>query len=149
MRKWRPPEVPFSDEWKVVYQIVLPYKYRHDVLSLAHETPMAGHLDVNKTYCKVLNHFYWPGVHKDVKSFICVCHTCQMVGKANQKPPIAPLKPIPVLGEPFSHVLIDCVGPLPKFKRDNQYILTKMCAATRFPEAIPLHTIKTPNIVKL
>ena len=148
MRKWRPPEVPVSDEWKVVYQIVLPHKYRHDVLSLAHETPMAGHLGVNKTYRKVLNHFYWPGVHKDVKSFIRVCHTCQMVGKPNQKPPVAPLKPIPVLGEPFSHVLIDCVGPLPKSKRGNQYILTIMCAATRFPEAIPLRTIKTPNIVK-
>ena len=84
MRKWRPPEVPASDEWKVVYQIVLLYKYRHDVLSLAHETPMAGHLGVNKTYRKVLNHFYWPGVHKDVKSFIRVCYTCQMVGKPNQ-----------------------------------------------------------------
>ena len=148
MRKWRPPEVPASDEWKVVYQIVLPHKYRHDVLSLAHETSMAGHLGVNKTYRKVLNHFYWPGVHKDVKSFIRVCHTCQMVGKPNQKPPVAPLKPIPVLGEPFSHVLIDCVEPLPKSKRGNQYILTIMCAATRFPEAIPLRTIKTPNIVK-
>ena len=54
MRKWRTPEVPTSDEWKVVYQIVLPHKYRHDVLSLAHETPMAGHLGVSKTYRKVL-----------------------------------------------------------------------------------------------
>ena len=148
MRKWRPPEVPASEEWKVVYQIVLPHKYRYDVLSLAHETPMAGHLGVSKTYRKVLNHFYWPGVHKDVKSFIRVCHTCQMAGKPNQKPSVAPLKPIPVLGEPFSHVLIDCVGPLPKSKRGNQYILTIMCAATRFPEAVPLRTIKTPNIVK-
>ena len=37
-----------------------------------------------------------------------------MVGKPNQKQPVAPLKPIPVLGESFSRVLIDCVGPLPK-----------------------------------
>jgi len=79
MRKWRPPMVPASEEWKVLYQIVLPRKYRHDVLSLAHETPMAGHLGVKKTYCKVLNHYYWPGVHRDVKSFIRVCHICQMV----------------------------------------------------------------------
>ena len=33
MRKWRPPEVPASHEWKVV----LPPMYRSDVLSLAHE----------------------------------------------------------------------------------------------------------------
>ena len=55
MRKWRTPEVSTSDKWKVVYQIALPHKYRHDVvLSLVHETPMAGHLGVSKTYRKVL-----------------------------------------------------------------------------------------------
>jgi len=102
--------IPSSDEWKVLYQIVLPWKYHHDVLSLAHDTPMAGHLGIKKTYYKVLNHYYWPGAHRDVKRFICSCHICQMVGKPNQKPPVAPLKPISVLGEPFSHVLIDCVG---------------------------------------
>ena len=71
-----------------------------------------------------------------------------MVGKPNQKQPVASLKPTPVLGEPFSRVLIDCVGPLPKSKRGNQYILTIMCMSTHFPEAIPLRTIKAPNIVK-
>ena len=29
-----------------------------------------------------------------------------------------------------------------------QYLLTIMCASTRFPEAIPLHNIKTKTIVK-
>ena len=96
----------------------------------------------------MLNHFYWPGVHKDVKSFIRLCHICQVAGKPNQQPSVAPLKPIPVLGESFSHVLVDCVGPLPKSKGGNQYILTIMCAATHFPEAIPLRTIMTPNIIK-
>ena len=66
-----------------------------------------------------------------------------MVGKPNQKPPIAPLKPIPALGEPFSHILIDCVGPLLKSKSGNQYILTITCMSTR-----SLRCIRTPNIVK-
>ena len=85
-------------------QIGLPQKYHHNVLNLAHEAPMAGHLGMKKTYCKVLNH---SGVYRDVKRFIHCCHVCQMVGKPNQKPHIAPLKPIPALGKPFSHVLID------------------------------------------
>ena len=37
-----------------------------------------------------------------------------MVGKPNQKIPRAPLQPITAFEEPFSRVLIDCVGPLPK-----------------------------------
>ena len=52
-----------------------------------------------------------------------------------------------MLGEPFAHVLIVCVGPLPKFKSGNQFILTIMCASSHFSEAIPLRTIRTPNIV--
>ena len=57
MRKWRSPEVPADDEWAVNHQIVVPKIYRSEILSLAHETPMSGHLGVNKTYHKILNHF--------------------------------------------------------------------------------------------
>ena len=46
------PDVETSHEWKVIYQIVVLPAYRHDVLSLAHKTPLAGHLDINKTYYK-------------------------------------------------------------------------------------------------
>ena len=110
MRKWRSPTAPVSYEWKVVYQVVIPHKYRHDILSFAHETPMAYHLGIKKTYRKILNHFYWPGIQKDVKHFCRTCHTCQMIGKPNQRSPPTPLKPIPVSAELFSQVIIDCVG---------------------------------------
>ncbi len=68
--------------------------------------------------------------------------------KPNPKIPVAPLKPIPAFEEPFSKVIIDCVGPMPKTKAGNQYLLTIMCASTRFPEAIPLRNITAPSIVK-
>ena len=71
-----------------------------------------------------------------------------MVGKPNQTIPPAPLQPIPAVDEAFSDILIDCVGPLPKTKSGNQYLLTIMCKSTRFPEAVPLRNIKTQTIVK-
>ena len=140
--------MPSSDEWRVLSQIVVPEKYRMDVLHLGHDAPMAGHLGINKTYHKILQHFYWPGLKKDVKLFCWSCHTCQIVGKPNQKIPTAPLEPIPGFDEPFNQVLIDCVGPLPKTKTGNQYLLTIMCASTRFPEAIQLKNIQAATIVK-
>ena len=148
MRKWRPPDVSAEDEWTVNHQIVVPRVYRPEILNLAHETPMPGHLGVNKTYHKILNHFYWPGLKSDVSQFCKSCHTCQMVGKPNQIIPKAHLQPIPAFDEPFSRIIIDCVGPLPKTKSGNEYLLTIMCASTHFPEAIPLRNIKTKNIVK-
>ena len=148
MRKWRPPDVSAEDEWTVNHQIVVPRVYRPEILNLAHDTPMSGHLGINKTHHKILNHFYWPGLKSDVSRFCKSCHTCQMVGKPNQTIPKAHLQPIPAFDEPFSRIIIDCVGPLPKTKSGNEYLLTIMCASTRFPEAIPLRNIKTKNIVK-
>ena len=71
-----------------------------------------------------------------------------MVGTPNKKITKAPLKPIPAFKEPFSRVLVDIFGPLPKSRLGNEYLLTIMCTTTRFPEAIPLRKISAPAIVK-
>ena len=71
-----------------------------------------------------------------------------MVGKPNQPVPPAPLRPVPAVGEPFEHVLVDCVGPLPKAKSGNQFLLTMMCISTGFPEAIPLRKITAKAVTK-
>lgn len=84
MRKFRPAEVAADEEWQVVYQIVVPNKYRREILSLAHQNPFSGHLGINKTTLKVLQHFYWPGLRRDVKQFCKTCYVCQMVAKPNQ-----------------------------------------------------------------
>ena len=105
-------------------------------------------MGVNKTYSRILPYFYWPGLKRDVTQYCKSCHACQMVGKPNQHIPVAPLKPIPAaFEEPFSHIMIDCVGPLPKTKAGHQYLLTIMCSSTRFPEAIPLRTITAEKVV--
>ena len=93
---------------------MVPKLYRSEILSLAHETPMSGHLGVNKTYHKILNHFYWPGFKADVSNNCRSCHTCQVVWKPNQVIPKAGLQTIPAFDEPFSRIIIDCVGPVAK-----------------------------------
>ena len=139
MRRWRPPDAQCNEEWRVVNQVVVPKQLRGEVLWLAHEGPLAGHLGINKTQQRILQHFYWPSLRTDVVTFCKSCHACQMTGKPNQTPQVAPLVPIPVMDEPFSRVILDCVGPLPRTRKGNQYLLTVMCTATRFPEAIPFH----------
>ena len=147
MRKWRPLDVPSNAEWAVKHQVVLPKSYCNGVLSMAHETPLGGHLGVSETYNKILNHFFWPLIKTAVSNFCRSCHTCQMVGKPNQKIPRAPLHPIPAFEEPFSRVIINCVGLLTQAKSENEFLLTIMCSSTRFPEAIPLRNIKAKTIV--
>jgi len=96
MRKWRPPDAPANEKWRTSHKIVLPQKFREEILTLAHAPPMAGHLGVNKVYHKILTHFYWLKLKHDVARFCRTCHNCQVVGKPNQMIPVAPLNQLVV-----------------------------------------------------
>ena len=145
MRFYRPPKRSNLDSWSEKRQIVIPMSVRHSILQVAHDGP-GGHLGLYKTYHKILNHFFWPNLRGDVKEFLKTCHTCQLAGKPNQIIPKAPLQPITVPHEPFDKLIVDCVGPLPKTKKGNEYLLTVMCPTTRFPDAIPLKNISARNV---
>ena len=82
LRRWRDRRDGDSDSSAVV-QVVIPSKHRQSVLSLAHDNVWAGHLGVAKTYDRVLRHFFWPGLKKDVTHF---CRTCPMSGGWKTKP---------------------------------------------------------------
>ena len=43
LRKWRPPDAPPDDSWRVHYQIVVPTRNRDKIVKLAHDMPIAGH----------------------------------------------------------------------------------------------------------
>ena len=148
MRKWKPVDASGDEDWREVHQIVVPKVFRNQIMSISHESALGGHLGVNKTVEKILKQFFWPGLRQDVSDYCRSCHVCQMVGKPNQKIPPAPLKPVPAFDEPFSTVIIDCVGPLPRTKAGHEYLLTMMCASTRFPEAVPLRRITAQNVSK-
>lgn len=147
MRKWCPAVLP-GVHWNVTEQVVVPAPFRSHILSIAHEGKWSGNLEVTKTYNSILRHFYWPGLKSDGTTYCRSCHVCQVVGKPNQIVPHAPLHPIPAIGEPFEHVIVDCGGPLPRTKLGHQFLLTIMCTATRYPEAIPLRRITTGIVTR-
>ncbi len=146
MRRWKPQQEDL--DWQEVRQIVLPAGYRQQVLKLAHENALTGHVGITKTYQRVTRYFFWPGLKSAVSRFCKSCHVWQMAGKPNQKIPPAPLCPIPAVGGPLESLIVDCVRPLPKSKSGHQYILTIMCAATHLPEAVPIRTFKAKVVVK-
>lgn len=59
MRKWTPLQASADDEWQVIEQIVVPQKFHPEILSLAHDKLMAGHLGVSKTHDRILRHFFF------------------------------------------------------------------------------------------
>ena len=147
MRKWTPSQSQDLG-WNTACQLVVPAKFRLHVLMLGHDHDFAGHLGIKKSYYRILRYFFWPGLKSDLVKHCRSCHRCQMTGKPNQVIPPAPLHPVPVIGEPFERIILDCVGPLPKTKSGHRFLLTIMCAATRYPEAFPLRSLKAKPVVK-
>ncbi|XP_064120762.1 uncharacterized protein LOC135225360 [Macrobrachium nipponense] len=137
----------YANSNEVIDQVVIPFKLRPKI-SLAHDNIMSGHLGVNKTFKKMYDSFYWPSLRRDVKNFVNSCHECPMAGKLNKPIPKAPLINNPVTGEPFEHIVIDIVGPLPRSKRGNCYIFSIIDRMSRFPEAIPIRNAKAKAVVQ-
>lgn len=107
MRKWRPQTQSELDECELYEQIVVPKKYRDEILSVAHENPLAGHLGVTKTHDKITRYFNWSGIRGDIRKFFQTCNICQVAGKPNQQIPKAPLRPITATEEPFSRIFVN------------------------------------------
>ncbi|GFT18342.1 retrovirus-related Pol polyprotein from transposon 17.6 [Trichonephila clavipes] len=83
---------------------------------------------------------------KDVEEFVKTCDSCQRVGKPRDKAK-APLKLVPIISEVFSKINIDAMGPLPVSTKQNRYLITSICVASKYPEAIPVESISSPNVI--
>lgn len=83
---------------------------------------------------------------KEVFSYCRSCRACQL--KSKYKPPKAPIVERPMLSEPFECMAVDIVGPYEKAKGGYRYVLTTICMATRWPEAVPLRNIQARTVAE-
>lgn len=68
---------------KVVEQLVVPGPYRRTVLNLAHTHPLGE---------RVVQSFFWPGIHADVKNDCESCPECQKAAPTpHYRSPLVPL----------------------------------------------------------
>jgi hypothetical protein len=136
-----------GSEAKYSDQLIVPTQCRRQLLELAHDIPMAGHMGVDKTRKRLLAHYFWPGIYNDVEEYCKSCPRCQKVaGKKYVSK--AELIPIPVVSKVFSKLSIDLVGPLEITESRNRYILTVVDYATRYPIAYPLKVITAEAVAE-
>jgi len=128
-----------------VMQIVVPSQYRVRLLQLAHDVRPAAHQGATRMRAALTRLFYWPKLQDDVANWSASCDACQRAGK-NGSPPPAPLMTVPIVGEIFQKIIIDCIGPFKETASGNKYALTVVDAASHFPECIPLPNIQAETI---
>src|SRR2546421_445754 len=101
------------------------------ILYMMHNDPTAGHFATDTMFEKIRSRYYWPQMYESIRTYVQSCDQCQRRGRNKRK---EPLHPIPV-HEPFHRIGIDFVGPLPRSKNGNRYIIVAMDYLTKWPEA--------------
>ena len=104
------------------------------VLRAFHEDSFGGHFGVKRTFQKIAERYFWPDMQKHVHDFVQSCDACQRRGPQVKRP--EPMYPLKVEG-PFDRIGIDVVGPLPRTKNGNQFIIVATDYLTKWPEAKP------------
>ena len=122
-----------------INQIVVPKVLRNEIWRLGHQSALSTHLGIHKTFDRISNHFFWPGIHVAIKTFVRSCNICQKLGKSRIPEP-APLINLPILNEPFERLGIDIIDPLSECRESgNRFVLSVIDLLYSLSN---LHTIK-------
>src|SRR6185295_10708931 len=101
------------------------------ILYMTHDHPTGGHFGVTSTYNKIKEKYYWKGMKNDIEEYIRTCKRCQERGQQNNKGFLHPI----IIEKPWERIGIDFVGPLPRSRKGNKYILVITDYLTKWPEA--------------
>jgi len=105
-------------------RVCVPAVCREVVLRAAHgDSMLAGHPGIDRTTAAVAHAFYWPGLHADVAHFVRTRKTCAVSKSSNhQRLGTETYSAIPI--QPFTSWAMDLIGPMPRSKDGNEWIVT-------------------------
>uniref|UniRef100_A0A8C7YF90 Gypsy retrotransposon integrase-like protein 1 n=1 Tax=Oryzias sinensis TaxID=183150 RepID=A0A8C7YF90_9TELE len=89
---------------------------RSQVIQWGHTSRRTGHPGGARTCSLLRRRFWWPTLEKDLRQYVAACPTCAR-NKASHQPPAGLLRPLPVPGRPWSHIVLDFVTGLPRIWR--------------------------------
>jgi hypothetical protein len=103
--------------WSEKNQLIVPddSDICKECIESVHSHPYAGHYGVNRALQQAKRSYYWPGLAKDVESFVSTCDSCQRVEARRQKP-YGELQPLQIPGRRWESVSMDLITDLPQTK---------------------------------
>ena len=131
-------------------QLKLPYipsSLRNELIQQAHSGLLTGnHSSIERTYNKLSNQFYWPGLYTDVRNFVTTCHACQLIKK--QKFKYGRIKKDGCKNDKriFYQLNMDILGPY-KYASKDVYVLTSICNFSKFIFFRAYHKIDSKTVI--
>ena len=122
---------------KVINRLVVPLNSRKAVLKLNHDSPVAGHMGMLRSWQRIRNCFWWPGMKEDVEQYIAQCDLCGKNKHSNRQPK-APIQQTDIPTLPLERLQVDFVGPFSAARtHDYRWALQIQDVFSRFLIFVP------------
>jgi transposase InsO family protein len=103
---------------------VVPKSRIKDILLAYHNSSINGaHFGKDRTYYKIRDRYYWPGMYLDITRHIKSCPNCS-INKCSRRKPDGHLNPVAPPQGVWENLAMDFMGPItPSSSSGNKYIL--------------------------
>jgi hypothetical protein len=88
---------------------------RENLIKEKHSGGLAGHFGQYKTFAKLSESYFWPGMRSEVKKFVDRCRICQH--SKGRKQNAGFYQPLPIPERPWDEISMDFVLGLPRTQR--------------------------------
>lgn len=132
----------YSNMWKEV----VPDLQKDKILKRFHDDVTAGHLGVRKTIKRIYENYFWPGLERDVRTYISACEICGANKFPNYKtkPPMGRQR---LVTRPWQIISMDFLGPYPRTRHGNTMILVVTDLFSKWVEVFPTRAASSKNVV--
>jgi hypothetical protein len=108
---------------------------RENMLKEKHSDGLAGHFGHEKTFVKLNESCFWPGMRVDVKIFVDRCRICQHLKGRKQNAGF--YQPLPIPERPWDAIRMDFVLGLPRTQRGVDSIFVVVDRFSKMEHFIP------------
>ncbi|GMF33950.1 unnamed protein product [Phytophthora fragariaefolia] len=129
------------------WRVVLPPTLWSAVFKEMHGSVRSGHLRGPHTYGRVAQWYWWPGLYREVRRWVCGCPECGS-RKAKPREVIPPLRSLGggAVGDRWA---LDVAGPFPIATGGELYVIAAVEYVTRYAVACCVTQHTAENVAKV
>jgi transposase InsO family protein len=127
-------------------QVVVPNSLRSKVLYLEHYPTAVAHPGAHRMFRTMMRSFYWPHMAEDVFETVRKCDACAR-NRISERRHTNFLQLFPAKG-PLESVAMDILGPLPRTKHGNRFLLVIADRYTKVTRTVPLRTVTAISVAR-
>ena len=133
------PTEPYSMQNGICFykrRVVVPQAIRNQLLKEFHDSKMAGHSGLLRTFERLAQQFHWPSMYRSAQEYITQCDVCQKT-KTETLAPVWLLQPFPIPCQVWDDLTLDFIEGLPP-SHDKDSLLVVVNRLSKYAHFVAL-----------